>query len=198
MPTVKCTMPHTAIGHDDDWMRQDVMIDRLGVWHIGLGITCITDGILALRFRRFVNEDFVHEQHRLPRQADTVVQISCLLKLPDDDPVQVDTVAVVVPVDVTPMRRSGISFGQKGLIDSVGCGFVPAVVPAAEVSGRRRMGGGASRSRRTLGLMGRCIVVGSEVMASRWYEVFTCFLFMLHEYGFLDAELQIQGSEILA
>lgn len=154
VPTVKCTMSLTAIEHDDDWMPQDVMTDCLGAWHTGLDVTCITDDILAPRFRRFVNEDFIHEQYRLPGQASTVVQISCLLKLSNGDPVQVDTVAVVVPVDVAPMGRSGVFFGQRGLVDSVRCSFVPAVVPAAEGLGAKEDGWGRIQIETYVGLDG--------------------------------------------
>lgn len=154
VPAVKCTVSLTAIEHDGDWMPRDVMTDCLGAWHTGLDVTCITDDILAPRFRRFVNEDFIHEQYRLPGQASTVVQISCLLKLSNGDPVQVDTVAVVVPVDVAPMGRSGVFFGQRGLIDSVRCSFVPAVVPAAEGLGAKEDGWGRIQIETYVGLDG--------------------------------------------
>src|SRR5690606_17000890 len=124
VPTVKCTMTLTAVEHDD-WMPQDVVFTYVGVWRTGADITYITEDILTPKFRRFVNEDFAHEQYRLPGQACTIVHISCLLKLSIGGPIQVDTVAVVVPMDVAPMRRSGVTFGQKGFIDSIMCAFYP-------------------------------------------------------------------------
>ena len=141
VPTVKCTMALTAIEHDD-WMPQDVVVNCVGVWRTGAEITYITEDVLAPKFRRFINEDFIHQQYRLPGQAGTVVRISCLLKLSNGDSVQVDTVAVVVPMDVAPMRRSGVTFGQKGLIDSVTCTFHPASVTAAGGLGARQDGWG--------------------------------------------------------
>lgn len=131
VPTVHCALALTAVEHDD-WMPQDVMVDCMGVWRTGAGITYITEDILAPKFRRFVNVDFAHEQYRLPGQVGTVVQISCLLKLSNGDPVQVDTVAVVLPLDVALMGRSGVTFGLKGLIDSVRHSFVPAIFTATE------------------------------------------------------------------
>ena len=128
--TVKCTMALTTVEHDD-WMPQDVVLNCVGVWRTGVDITYITEDVLAPKFRRFVNEDFTNEQYRLPGQAGTIVHISCLLKLTNGDPVQVDTVAAVVPMDVASMRRSGGTFGQKDLIDSITCTFYPASVTAA-------------------------------------------------------------------
>ena len=198
MTTVKCTMALTTVEHDD-WMPQDVVLNCVGVWRTGVDITYITEDVLAPKFRRFVNEDFTNEQYRLPGQAGTIVHISCLLKLTNDDPIQVDTVAAVVPMDVASMRRSGVTFGQKDLIDSITCTFYPASVTAAGALGLDRMDGVALTLSPMLGLMGRCMAMKSEVVALCWREVCICFLFIIYDYGFDGGvELRAQESGILA